>query len=321
MSAIIRGSAQNAWDHAAEIINKGVDYRMEQFFSLKYFAWEQAGQIGDELVFDTVVIPGSEGATRPAFQTISDEVNMKGRQFKIGWTGKEKEVSVEKMNQILKVGAQSAILNALADEVMVPMEKLAWQGAALATEGMLVQGFKTNGAGTIDDPKFLDAGSTAGNWDVAGAAAKDLGYLHDTIAIQGFNDIGLFFPITALPAFNQPIPTASAMYGNGTIMDLAKNIFEGGVHPVCQDLAATPLSCMTGAAEPATDFQIYAASMSGCALKYTAQPAFEAVPFDVKKNVGTYRYQGRFCPATVVKKIGAYYYKPVAEIDTIGWKT
>jgi hypothetical protein len=321
MSSIIRPSAQNAWDQAAKNIQRGVDYRMQKFFSLKYFTWEQKGGIGDELVFDTVVIPGSEGATRPAYQPIVDGMDMKGRQFRVPWTGKEKEISVEKLAQVQKMGAMSAQMSALADESMIPMEKLAWQGAALATEGVLIHGFSYNGAGTIDDPKYLDGGSTNGKWDVAGKAFLDLTQLHSAVAKPGFDDIALFYPQSAVEAMDMPLTLASGIYSGTSVKQAAQNIFEGGVYPILDDLASTPLCCMTGAAEAATNFQLFAVSLSGCSLGYTAKPGFEAVPFDVKKNIGTYRHQGRFVPMTVVKKIGSYYYKPVAEIDSIDWNT
>jgi hypothetical protein len=314
-------SAQSAWEKASTAIKTGVDYRFLENFSLKYFTWEQMGSIGDQLIFDSLIIPGTEGATRPAFQPIVDGMNMQGRQFRIGWTGKEKELTVEQLDQINKAGAMSAQMNVLADEAMVPMEKLAWQGTELITEGIKVLGFIEDGAGTTVDPKILDGGTTNGKWDVAGACLKDLTQLHSAVAKHGFKDVALFYPQSAMEAMDMPLIIATGEYSGRKVLDHAREIYEGGVYPVLDDLASTPLCCMTGAAEVATDFQIVAASLSGCSLGYTAKPGFEAIPFDVKRNIATYRYQGRFIPKTIVKKIGDYYYKPVAEINAIDWVT
>jgi hypothetical protein len=204
-------------------------------------------------------------------------------------------------------------------EVLIALEKVVWVGKTLAANNVKVDGFNFDGAGTYLDPKYLDGGATAGKWDTYGKAAKDLNHLHSLIKAAGGTRIALFYPITAEEAFGFPYPTSATSNAATSILDYAKSVYEGGVFPVCNDRSA--LCCMTGAAEVEGSFQIVGASLDYCKVSYTQEPMQRVVPYNDLLEIATLRYDARIVPTFVTKKIGAYYYKMVAEIDSIDLST
>jgi len=316
--SVIPASAY-AFDEARKVFGKSVGQMLEQFLSIKHFTWDKVGEVGDELFIDTQIIPGKEGETHAAFERISSELAFDAKTIPIPWTGLDKDMSVEKLRQLSKMKGTDAALNELAEEVLIALEKVVWVGKTLAANNVKVDGFNFNGAGTYLDPKYLDGGATAGKWDAYGKAAKDLNHLHSLIKSAGGTRIALFYPITAEEAFGFPYPTSATSNAATSILDYAKSVFEGGVFPVCDDRSA--LCCMTGAAEVEGSFQIVAASLDYCKVSYTQEPMQRVVPYNDLLELATLRYDARIVPTFVTKKIGSYYYKMVAEIDSIDLST
>ncbi len=312
-------AAAYALDEAGKVFAKSVGQILEESFSAKHFAWNKVGEVGDDHFIDTQIAPGKEGEIHAAFTRLDSGAEFPAKNIPIPWVGLDKSFSVEDLHKIYKLGGNTAVLRELAEEVLIPMEKAIWIGATIAANHIKVDGFNYNGAGTFLDPKFLDGGASAGKWDAYGKAAKDLVHLHSIVAAAGGKRIGLFYPATAQEAFDFPMPNSATSSMSVSIGQWAKQLFEGGVHPVCDDRSAA--CCMTGAAETEGSFQICAVDLDQCVINYTQEPMFRPVPYDSINERGNLRYDARIVPGYRVKKIGSYYYKLVAEIDSIDLST
>jgi len=313
-------AAAYALDESGKVFAKSVGQILEAYFSLKHFAWNKVGEVGEDHFIDTQIAPGKEGETHAAFHRVDSGAEFPAKNVPIPWTGLDKTLSIEDMAKIIKMGGQAATLAELAEEVLIALEKVGWIGKTIAANNLKVDGFNYNGAGTYLDPKYRDGGSTAGKWDAFGKAAKDLNHLHSLIAAMGGRRVALFYPITAAEAFGFLNPNSATSNSSQTILQLAQSIYEGGVYAVCDDRSAK--CCMTGNAETEGDFQIVAVDLDYNVISYTQEPMHRAVPYDTLNERGTLRYDARIVPSYRVKKLGdGYYYKFVAEIDSIDLST
>jgi hypothetical protein len=312
-------AAAYALDEAGKVFSKSVGQILEKWFSGKFFTWNKVGEVGDDHFLDTQIAPGKEGEIHAAFTLLDSGAEFPAKNIPIPWVGLDKSFSVEDLRKIASLGGNAAVLAELAEEVLIPMEKAIWIGSTVAANHIKVDGFNFNGAGTFLDPKYLDGGASAGKWDAYGKAMKDLVHLHSLIIAAGGSRPALFYPATAQEAFDFLLPNSATSFASISIKQYAESLFEGGVHAVGDDRAA--LCCMTGAAETEGSFQICAADLDNCVVSYTQEPMYRPVPYDILNERGHLRYDARIVPSYRVKKIGSYYYKLVAEIDSIDLST
>jgi len=314
-------SSYNPWDAASEIIDAAVEVQLEQNLTLQYMNWVPLGGIGDFSVKQKRAKAVSEAVTSKVFARHSERLNFEGRELNVAYHGREIDVGWEEMEQIIELGGMNEGLEKLMEALIFRMEKYVWRGSTAELNGVAVNGLTSAGANTFADPTLLDGGTTAGKWDVAGAAQKDLSKLKSKLRSAGFpGPYVLFYPMDAERAFTYPVTTATATFGDKTIGEYARTLFDAVV-PVGND--ASGLNLITGNAETDADFQLYAISASGVKLPYQVAPSREILPYDDRERIGTYRVESKFGVACSTKIVGtsSYYFKPVVEIDAIDLET
>ena len=326
MSVTVPAST-SAWEKAREAMVTPALAYVEKNFTAKWFDWQKVGEPGDEKVVINHALNGIEAQTRPGFTIIADTPRMEAATLIMPWTGKDYEYSIEAARKLMKAGYKAAV--PLARELGIGVDKVLWQGAdsladttgADIAEAITVHGITDPGTstGTYARPLYLDGGTTAGKWDAAGAALKDINKVKSMLMKSGFNGpYGLFYPIGAAEAFNYPITTAAATFGNMSILEYAEKMFDV-VAPIPKDLDGDCIA--SGAEETEEDFQIWGVALGSTSALYTQDFDIEALPWDRKSETGTVRGGARVLPSFEILNIGGSLFKGVVEIDEIDLTT
>lgn len=191
-----------------------------------------------------------------------------------------------------------------------------WGGTTEAANGVAIDGLRAAGSGTFASPSILDAGSTAGDWEDAGSAAKDVNKLHSTLRQYTSSPLAIAVPLSALDLVEYPIPTSADSFGENDIIDHIAKRFDvivlTGDHPI------DGTNLVTGAAETSQDCQLYAWAVNNLHIPYQKDLTIEVLPYDAVKRNGMIRYDGKMgWYADPIETSAGTYQKMICEIDGI----
>jgi hypothetical protein len=325
--SVVTPAATSAWERARQVIVDPALAYVEKNFTAKFFNWQQVGEPGDEKIGITHQLNGLEAQTRAGFTIISDRPQMQAADLYMPWTGKEYIYTIEDARKIMKAGANPAV--PLARELGIGVDKVLWKGAdakanttgTAKAQGITVHGITDPGTstGTYARPLVLDGSTTAGKWDAAGAALKDINKVKSMLVKSGFSGpYGLFYPIGAAEAFNYPIVTAAATFGNMSVLEYASKVFDV-VAPIPKDLSGNCIA--SGGAETEADFQMWGVALGSMSALYTQDFTIESLDWDKRTETGIIRGGARVLPSFEILNIGGSLFKGVVEIDAIDLHT
>ena len=244
------------------------------------------------------------------------KMQFEGRDLYTMWMGMDVEIGWEEASQIARMGSLISGMDRIIESGIVDVSKTIWGGTTAAANGVSIDGFRAAGSGTYVSPSILDAGSTAGKWDAAGAAAKDTNKLYSTLRQKTTGRLGVFVPLSALGLVQYPVPTAASTFGENDIIDLLLKRFD--VVILTGDDPLTGTNIVTGNAETLEDCQIYAADLDKLHIVYQKDLGIETLPWNEEKRSGKIRYDGKLgWYAEPVETSSTVYQKMICEIDAI----
>lgn len=308
----------NPWTEASRIVQDAIIAdTLSLEAGLSYMNWVPAGDPGTEKVQQKRVKKlGAMDISVLFHQPNPQKLSFEGRDLYTMWMGMDVIVGWEESYQLAKFNGLVSGMDRMLESGLIDMAKTVWQGTTETANGVAITGLAAAGSGTFADPSILDAGSTAGDWEDAGSAAKDINKLHSTLRKYTDGPLGLFVPRSALDLVEYPVPTAAATFADSDIIDLIRKKFDVVIYT--GDDPVTGYNLITGAAETSQSCQLYAADMSKLKIPYQKDMVMEDLGWDTKKREGTIRYDGKFgFFAEPVETSSTVYQKMICEIDSI----
>jgi hypothetical protein len=249
-------------------------------------------------------------------QPAPQKLQFEGRDMYTMWMGMDVEVGWEEAAQIARMGGLISGMDRILESGITDVTKTVWGGTTEALNGKAIDGLRAAGSGTFASPSILDASTTAEDWEDAGMAAKDLNTMWSLLRRYTNEPLALAVPLSALALVAYPLPTAASTFGEGTILDYARKLFDIIIFTGNDPL--TGYNLITGAAETSQDCQLYAFAPSKFHIVYQKDLSLETLPWDQDKRQGKIRYDGKLgWYADPVETSSTVYQKLICEIDAI----
>lgn len=314
------GSAADAWEQASLLVEQGVQVEVEADLPLSYLTWRPQGQFGDDTIREKRIDDVEIAQASADFVDNVDKPQFRARDLNNFYLNRTLEFGWKDTNQIIKMGGMSASDMKLIEALYFGAIKGLFQGTTAEANGVAVEGFTAAGSGTYASPSILDASTSAGAWDVAGNAIKDLNkMIEKLIDANARRPYVLSYPRRAVGAFMYCMNSAEPQAGN--IMQYARSagMFD---YVIATGNDYNDYNLISGAAETSEDMQIYAWSMPDMVVKYQIPLGTKTIPWDQKKMLGWIRAEGNMQAAPIPRKTGtSTYQKMICEIDSIDLTT
>lgn len=307
----------NPWTRASEIVLGAINDFLEFRSGLETLSWIPAGDPGTD-TFSQYRVDKLEGMDVSVKFKVPNpqKLSLRGRDINTMWLGMDLEIGWEESYKIAKMGALIDGMDRMIEAGLIDIAKTVWQGTTEALNGLAIDGLVAAGSGTFASPSILDAGTTAGAWDTAGNAAKDINALYTTLRKNRLpRPYVAFVPLDALDLVAYPLPVATGEFGERNILDLLTATFDAVVFTDHDD---DGYNVITGNAETSTDCQIYAAATSTLKIVYQKDFQIQSLPWDEDTRKGKIRYDGKIGWYSLpIETSSGTFQKGICEIDSI----